>query len=162
MGNTTYDATGYAPSGTDNLLPGLPVREIESNFATAAGGELDFKFRAAHSSAALVVNTFGVWRNEPATLWLANLVGFESLRFEAQLSTGLHGKPPHLDIVAQRTNTVLANRAQVYRVDRRKRGAVQHVFMTASRTSSALWAGSARFESWGTSRTGTAILTLRS
>jgi hypothetical protein len=108
VGRAVYDERGYAPTWTDNLLRGLPLDVIRADFAAAAGQELNDKFRAAYSSAALVVNTFGCWREHPETLAIAGLSGFRKLRFEAQLPTGLQGKPPHLDVLAEGGETILA------------------------------------------------------
>jgi hypothetical protein len=99
-----YDPRGYTARWQDNLFPGLPVAEIEQDFGAGAGQELDGKFCAAHSSAALAVNAFGPWRNGPAALRVAGLTGFRSLRFEVTCPTGLGGTPPHLDVLADGTS----------------------------------------------------------
>ena len=96
-----YDHKGYAPSWKENLMKGLPLAEIEIDFGAGAGHELDSKLCAAHSSAALAVNTFGPWRKDPASLKLGGSSGFRSMRFEAVCSTGLGGTPPHLDLLAE-------------------------------------------------------------
>lgn len=95
-----FDEKGYATIWTDNLLGGLPLKEISNDLGAGAGQELAGKLRAAHSSAALAVNTFGQWRTNPASLQIAGLTGFVSLRFEATFPTGLGGTPPHLDLHA--------------------------------------------------------------
>ena len=41
----------------DNLLPGVEPRHFVEDLARGDGNELESKFRAVHSSAALVVNT---------------------------------------------------------------------------------------------------------
>jgi hypothetical protein len=85
---------------------GLPLTEIASDLNAGAGRELDSKICAAHSSAALVVNTFGPWRNRPEGMSLSGLNGFRSVRFESKLPTGLGGTPPHLDLLAEGEATV--------------------------------------------------------
>jgi hypothetical protein len=60
-----YDQKGYACRWQDNVLSGIPFAEITNDFGAGAGRELDRKLCAAHSSAALVVNTFGPWRTQP-------------------------------------------------------------------------------------------------
>jgi hypothetical protein len=82
-------------------MTGLPLTEIERDLGAGAGRELDGKLCAAHSSAALAVNTFGPWRIAPGTLSVAGMTGFQSLRFEAICPTGLGGTPPHLDLLAE-------------------------------------------------------------
>ena len=80
-------------------MAGLPPDEIEQDFASGAGQELDEKFCAAHSSAALVVNTFGPWRTAAESLTFAGITGFRSARLST-CPTGLGGTPPHLDPLA--------------------------------------------------------------
>jgi hypothetical protein len=96
-----YDSRGYASRWQENLMIGLPLAEIAQDLGGGAGRELDGKFCAAHSSAALAVNTFGPWRTAPAGLSISGHRGFQSLRFEASCPTGLGGTPPHLDLLAE-------------------------------------------------------------
>jgi hypothetical protein len=97
-----FDERGYTiGSWRQNMLPTAPeiLCAIEADYRAAAGHELGQKLRAAHSSAALVINTFAPWRLHPASLILPG-TGFHSLRFEKPCPTGLSGTPPHLDLVA--------------------------------------------------------------
>ena len=95
-----FDAAGYSLRLEDNLVEGVSRDEFEADYVAAAGQELGGKMRAAHSSAALVVNTFALWRKSPSTRFLADVTGFSALRFEVVFPTGLGGTPPHLDLVA--------------------------------------------------------------
>jgi hypothetical protein len=95
-----FDAAGYALRLEDNLVDGVSRELFEDDYRAGAGHELERKMRAAHSSSALVVNTFAPWRKNPSTLFLANATGFNALRFEAVFPTGLGGTPPHLDLFA--------------------------------------------------------------
>lgn len=56
------------------------------------------KLAAAHSSAALAVNSFGPWRPNPRGLRIGEWGNFTSLQFERTFPTGLGGTPPHLDL----------------------------------------------------------------
>jgi hypothetical protein len=94
-----YDSRGYAADWRQNIFEGLALPEIIADLSRGAGRELDGKLRAAHSSAALAVNTFGTWRTDPSLLRLKNLAGFTGMRFEATCPTGLKGTPPHLDLL---------------------------------------------------------------
>jgi hypothetical protein len=96
-----YDPRGFARTWKENLAPGLPLAEIERDFTADADKEPDGKLRAAHSSAALVVNTFGPWRQDPATFSIAGITDFYSVQFEADRRTQLGGTPPHLDMLAE-------------------------------------------------------------
>jgi hypothetical protein len=98
----TYD--GYAPSVEANLLRGVMFSELRKDFDMGKGQELigqngqPPKMAATHSSSALVVNAFGPWRRDPATLTVNRFQGFVKMRFEAQCRNGLRGTPPHLDV----------------------------------------------------------------
>ncbi len=95
-----FDQLGYLSRYDQNLIDGLPLESIVFDFAAGAGKELHGKLCAAHSSAALAVNTFGPWRGDPRALRIGGVTGFESMRFEATCPTGLGGTPPHLDLLA--------------------------------------------------------------
>jgi hypothetical protein len=101
---------GYSARIEDNLLPGITPDLYQSEYGGGAGGELEWAYRngrmcppkmhAAHSSAALVVNTFALWKHNLAELVLCGYRQFSSLRFEVKLPTGLGGIPPHVDVLA--------------------------------------------------------------
>jgi hypothetical protein len=94
-----YDQRSYASVWEQNLMYGLPFKTIGDDLGSGAGCELAGKLRAAHSSAALAVNTFGPWRDDASSLRFGE-TGFRSIRFEAICPTGLRGTPPHLDLLA--------------------------------------------------------------
>jgi hypothetical protein len=98
--SAAFDDRGYLRNYEQNLIADLPLDAIVEDLAEGAGQELDSKLRAAHSSTALVVNTFGPWRSNPRTLHLHGVSGFLSMSFEAKCPTGLSGTPPHLDLLA--------------------------------------------------------------
>lgn len=60
---TNVDARAYVDDWRSNLIAGISPDLIEGDFRRGQGSELDSKFQAAHSSAALVVNTFEPFRN---------------------------------------------------------------------------------------------------
>lgn len=99
--NATYDSAGYTAKWENNLGPGLPLTTIVGDMAAGAGRELDVKLRAAHSSAALAINTFGPYREDPGQLHICHSTGSRSVRFEGTCPTGLGGTPPHLDLLAE-------------------------------------------------------------
>jgi hypothetical protein len=93
----------------DNLLPGVEPRHFLEDLARGNGNELESKFRAIHSSAALVVNAFARFKDERAHLRLADVSGFETLKFERVCPTGLRAPgQPNLDIVAEAPAGVIA------------------------------------------------------
>jgi hypothetical protein len=103
---------GYVNHWRDNLLPGTDPQWFEAELREGAGKELDSKFRAAHSSSALAINTFAQFKTEPNMLSLANWSGCCCFRFEAKCSAGIIGRrgldsPPHLDVLARCATSVL-------------------------------------------------------
>ena len=106
-GRDALDPHGYAVTLKANLLCTMSPR-TQDDFEAGAGGELDRRMRAPHSSSALAVNTFERWRADPACLELAGFCSFETMVFERKYPTGLRGTPPHLDLVAEATEAVVA------------------------------------------------------
>jgi hypothetical protein len=98
--SAAFDRDGYASRLEENLIAGVSRVQFEADYQAGAGRELGGKMRAAHSSAALVVNTFAPWRAAPGRMTVGGLGGFQALRFEAVYPTGLGGTPPHLDVEA--------------------------------------------------------------
>ncbi len=106
------DKNGYVSEISQNLLEGVYLSDFEADIRQGDGNELKWKFRAAHSSTALAVNTFAPFRrNETnkAALRLPNGSDFVHLQFERKCSAGILGrKPPNLDFVAEGLNSVVA------------------------------------------------------
>ena len=101
------DHIGYVAHFRDNLLPGVHPADFEADLRQGRGNELEGKFRAAHSSSALVVNCFAPFRERTEQLRLGTFAGFNSLRFEAKCPTGLGGTPPHLDVLVDGAERVV-------------------------------------------------------
>ena len=102
------DEKGYTDSVSDNLLPSVAVADFEADLRQGSGDELTGKIRAAHSSTALAVNCFAPFRRSPSHLHLCGTEGFTSLHFEKKCPTGLRGTPPNLDVLASRSDRVVA------------------------------------------------------
>lgn len=109
--SVTYGEHDRAVHWKDNLMPSLREQsDIKNDLKSGAGKELKGKFRSAHSSAALVVNTFGPWRTNPGSLKLLGRAGFRSLRFEGVCPVWKdrkHITHPHLDVLLE-GDTILA------------------------------------------------------
>lgn len=109
---------GYCGLPEDNLVDSLTLGQARRALRDVRGGDggelrpraeaTPPKFCAAHSSAALAVNTFAAWLGHEGTLRLANHVGFDRLAFEVTFPTGLPGNPPNLDVVASRADSLVA------------------------------------------------------
>lgn len=66
------------------------------------------KFNAIHSSAALVVNSFGPWLREPGSLQLLDTGNFQSISFEKKLQVTPKGKAANLDVFASGFEGIVA------------------------------------------------------
>ncbi len=105
--NLKVDARGYVPSIDHNLFRPLSIA-ARADFAAARGSELkpkageSPKMCALHSSSALVCNVFDYWQLVDQRA-IARLLGIASpevdVRFEAELSSGLQGTKPTLDLL---------------------------------------------------------------
>lgn len=93
------DENGYVSRAELNLIPGVRLDDIRADLEQGSGNELEGKFRAAYSSSALAVNTFGPWRAAPNGLDLLGKSNFDFLQFEGQCPSGLGGIPPNLDLL---------------------------------------------------------------
>ena len=103
------DARGYVADWHSNLLPGIDPKLIEVDFRAGKGSELDSKFQAGHSSAALAVNVFGRFRDGQEAFPVPGLGDLTLQKFERTFSTGLVGRiPPHLDASAMGARGIVA------------------------------------------------------
>jgi len=102
------DSKGYLTEPAHNLLPGIKLEQFESEFDSGSGNELRKKFRAVHSSSALVVNTFAPMKDNLSELDMLDVHGIRSLKFEKKLPTGLMGTPPNLDLFVENETDVVA------------------------------------------------------
>lgn len=94
------DDKGYVPQPQDNLLADLTLDDFAADLNAGAGQELMGKFRAVHSSAALVVNCFAPIRPAGLEFSIGSHSGLHVEGFERRFPTGLpRAQPPHLDVV---------------------------------------------------------------
>jgi len=101
------DDKGYVAEPWMNLLPGITMDSFESELDDGSGSELEGKFLAVHSSSALAVNAFAIWKKDFSNLSLCGKTEFTELEFEKKCSTGLGGTPPHLDVFLENRSTVV-------------------------------------------------------
>jgi hypothetical protein len=106
---TDIDEKGYVTNINQNLVEGVCLADFEADLRQGDGNEMEGKFRAAHSSSALAVNTFAPFKANRAALSLPGGSGFTELSFERKCPHGLLGRrSPNLDVVATGTNGVVA------------------------------------------------------
>ena len=106
---TETDHMGYTSSFRDNLVPCVHPDDFEADLRQGDGNELEGKFRAAHSSSALAVNSFGPFRRHIADLSLLGAEPFQYLHFERKCPTGLRGTAPNLDVLLEGSTALSAS-----------------------------------------------------
>lgn len=99
---------GYVCEPHQNLIAGVERDMFEADLGQGAGSELRDKFKAPHSSAALAVNSFAPFKRCPHLLQLAAHTRFTTLHFERKCPTGLRGTPPHLDVLCDGADGIVA------------------------------------------------------
>lgn len=94
------DNNGYVRLPEQNLLPGVRMEQFAEDLQHGDGNELQMKFCAAHSSAALAVNCFAWFRDggRLSQLPLLGKTGARDLRFERRCPIFRGGTAPHLDV----------------------------------------------------------------
>jgi hypothetical protein len=89
---------GYTQCPQDNLLPGVDLADVESDLRRGDGNELDGKFLAVHSSAALAVNCFAPFKRNSCNIMLCGIKRATSVEFEKQLRIFGRGTAPNIDV----------------------------------------------------------------
>jgi hypothetical protein len=104
------DPRGYIKNSEKNrnLLQPEWMELIEGDYRGGGGKELEQKFCAVHSSAALVANHFARFKKEPHHLTITNQSTFDAPIFEKELPTGLQGIPPNLDVFLENHDCCIA------------------------------------------------------
>jgi hypothetical protein len=104
----------YVRDIDDNLIPGVTRSDFADDLLGGDGiefaeiGGQPPRFSAAHSSAAIAVNTFAPFRRSPESLSFAGHSGFTLARFGKRLNTGLTGSPPSLAFYAAGPSGIVA------------------------------------------------------
>src|SRR4030043_1169536 len=106
--NIFVDAKGYVNEFRENLLQPEWMELIIKDYEKGRGKELEQKFCAVHSSAALVANHFARFKKEPHHLTITSQSTFDVPIFEKQLPTGLRGIPPNLDVFLENSDCCIA------------------------------------------------------
>ena len=108
--NIFVDSKGYIESceRNRNLLEPEWMELIEGDYRGGGGKELEQKFCAVHSSAALAANHFARFKQEPSQLVILGQSGFNCVVLEKKLPTGLRGIPPNLDVFFENRDCCIA------------------------------------------------------
>ena len=92
------DAKGYVRIPEANLVDGVRLDAFEADLRAGGGNELRQKFCAVHSSAALAVNSFALFKNHPEHLRLFGLTPPRSITFEKPLRIFPGRRPASIDV----------------------------------------------------------------
>ena len=131
---------GYTMSPEENLVPGVTKIDFWKDLEEGDGSELSdsprapAKFCAAYSSSALVVNTFGPFRNSPEHLVLAGYSNFTQSQFERKCPTGLRGIPPNLDFFAAGSESLVAVESKFLETLRPRKASFKESYKTIMQT----------------------------
>jgi hypothetical protein len=106
--NIKVDKRGYIENSKHNLLQPEWMELIIKDYEEGGGKELELKFRAVHSSAALVANNFARFKKETSQLVMLGQSGFNCVVLEKKLPTGFRGIPPNLDVFLENSNVCIA------------------------------------------------------
>ena len=106
--NMFVDAKGYVNDSRENILQPEWMEFTSGDYEEGGGKELERKFRAVHSSAALVANHFARFKQEPGQLVILGQSGFNCVVLEKKLPTGLRGIPPNLDVFFENRDSCIA------------------------------------------------------
>ncbi|MDP8942580.1 MAG: hypothetical protein M3N16_00420 [Actinomycetota bacterium] len=116
-GSRSIDGHGRVARLEQNMLDCMTVaqlREATAQVARGRGGELVPQdghpppMHSAFSSAALAINAFACWQGDEALLSLGGFDGFERVGFERRFPIFAGGTPPHLDVVADAPERLVA------------------------------------------------------
>jgi hypothetical protein len=103
------DKNGYTANALHNLIKDVALDDFEADLRQGDGNELAGKFRAAHSSSALAVNNFAVFKSHLPDLILPGGRNFHHLQFERKCPHGLASRrSPNLDILAEGSESIVA------------------------------------------------------
>ena len=102
------DEKGYTVSPQANLLPDIDWAPIENDLRRGDGDELRIKFAAVHSSAALAVNCFGRFKNDPHSLLLLGKRGADKVEFERKFPIFGDVGAPNIDVWIERGQGAVA------------------------------------------------------
>jgi len=102
------DSKGYVNNSKENLLQPEWMEFIKTDYEKGGGKELEQKFCAVHSSAALAANHFARFKQEPGKLVILGQSGFNCVVLEKKLPTGLRGIPPNLDVFFENRDSCIA------------------------------------------------------
>lgn len=119
--NPNLNANGYFSKNSENLIEGIDVSLFEKDLTSGSGNELQRKFNAIYSSAALAVNNFSIVKKEPSTFHYLGYSNFDECEFERKFPTELGGTAPNLDFTIENNEVVIAFEAKYLEITTKKK-----------------------------------------
>lgn len=98
----------YTTSVEENLIDGTIADFVRGQLGQGSGSELvgeKPKFQSVGSSSALAANMFVPWMERLNRLHVGGITGFQDLKLEKKMSSGLGGAPPNLDVYLGRDSS---------------------------------------------------------
>ncbi len=103
----TKHKNGYVADFKDNLISTVSASDFTDDLKNGSGNELENKFKALHSSSAMCVNFFGLFKQNLDKFSFFGESNFIAGQFEKKLNTGLGGTPPNLDFYLENNNYII-------------------------------------------------------
>ncbi|EDP98579.1 hypothetical protein U8527_21445 [Kordia algicida OT-1] len=119
--NPNLKANGYFSTNKENLLEGIDISLFQEDLTSGSGNELQSKFNAIYSSAALAVNNFSIVKKESSTFNYLGYSNFYDAKFERKFITGLGGTAPNLDFTIENNDVVIAFESKYLEITTKKK-----------------------------------------
>jgi hypothetical protein len=97
---------GYLNHYSENLISTILEEDFKTDLENGDGNELYGKFQALHSSSALGVNFFGLFKRNLDKFAVLGEKNFKKSQFEMKLPTGM-SRPPNLDFYLENVNCII-------------------------------------------------------
>ncbi len=97
---------GYLNHYSDNLINTILEEDFKTDLENGDGNELYGKFQALHSSSALGVNFFGLFKRNLDKFVVLGEKDFKESQFEKKLPTGM-SRPPNLDFYLENESFII-------------------------------------------------------
>jgi hypothetical protein len=144
----TTDEKGYVESPEKNLVPGVRLDQFEDDLRRGDGNELDTKFRAIHSSAALAVNSFAPVKDRLQDLSIFGSQGAVGIQFEKQMPIIPGRRPSNLDVWIDRGSSAVAIESKFLEYFDQKKPEFADAYKSMAAVAEPCW-WSVCVESWG-------------
>ena len=103
------DDQGYASRPEDNLIRSVRLDQFETDLRSGASKELDGKFITVHSSTALAIHAFAIFKAAAADFTCCGHSGFSKINFAQVCRTGIRGGThPHLEAWLKNDGEIVA------------------------------------------------------